>query len=111
MTYFINDLCICCKYTQCVTVCPVDCFIECENFLVIKQSECIDCGLCETECPVNAIKKENETSIQFIKINNFYSKLGKKIIKKKKELPYVNIWKKTKNKIKYLQINFSLDRT
>ena len=56
MTYIVNDNCIKCKYTDCVEVCPVDCFYEGENMLVIHPDECIDCGVCEPECPVDAIK-------------------------------------------------------
>ena len=55
MTYIVNDSCIACKYTDCVEVCPVDCFYEGENMLVINPDECIDCGVCEPECPVDAI--------------------------------------------------------
>ena len=55
MTYIVTDNCIACKYTDCVEVCPVDCFYEGENMLVIHPDECIDCGVCEPECPVEAI--------------------------------------------------------
>ena len=55
MTYIVNEKCIKCKYTDCVEVCPVDCFYEGENMLVIHPDECIDCGVCEPECPVDAI--------------------------------------------------------
>ncbi len=60
MTYIVTDACIVCKYTDCVEVCPVDCFYEGENFLVIHPDECIDCGVCEPECPVEAIKPDTE---------------------------------------------------
>ena len=56
MTYVVTDACIRCKYMDCVEVCPVDCFYEGENMLVIHPDECIDCGVCEPECPVDAIK-------------------------------------------------------
>ena len=55
MTYLVTDNCIKCKYTDCVAVCPVDCFYEGENFLAINPDECIDCGVCEPECPAGAI--------------------------------------------------------
>jgi ferredoxin len=55
MTYVVNESCIKCKYMDCVEVCPVDCFYEGENMLVIHPDECIDCGVCEPECPVDAI--------------------------------------------------------
>ena len=60
MTYIVNDLCIKCKYTDCVEVCPVDCFYEGENMLVIHPDECIDCGVCEPECPAEAILPDTE---------------------------------------------------
>jgi NAD-dependent dihydropyrimidine dehydrogenase PreA subunit len=56
MTYVVTEACIKCKYTDCVEVCPVDCFYEGENMLVIHPDECIDCGVCEPECPADAIK-------------------------------------------------------
>ena len=60
MAYVVTEACIKCKYTDCVTVCPVDCFYEGENFLVINPDQCIDCALCEPECPVNAIYSDND---------------------------------------------------
>jgi len=60
MTYVVTEPCIRCKYTDCVEVCPVDCFYEGPNFLVIDPQECIDCSLCAPECPVDAIKPEDE---------------------------------------------------
>lgn len=59
MTYVVNDSCIKCKYTTCVEVCPVNCFYEGENMVVINPDECIDCGVCEPECPIGAIKSED----------------------------------------------------
>lgn len=59
MTYFVNESCIDCKYTDCVEVCPVDCFYEGENFLAINPDECIDCGVCEPECPAGAIVSDH----------------------------------------------------
>ena len=61
MTYIVNDNCIKCKLTDCVDVCPVDCFYEGKNMLVIKPDECIDCGVCEPECPVDAIVADTES--------------------------------------------------
>ena len=60
MTVVVTESCIRCKYTDCVEVCPVDCFYEGPNFLVINPDECIDCGLCEPECPVKAIMSEDD---------------------------------------------------
>ena len=58
MTYVVNESCIKCKLMDCIEVCPVDCFYEGENMLVIHPDECIDCGVCEPECPVDAIKPD-----------------------------------------------------
>ena len=60
MTYTVNDKCIMCKHTDCVLVCPVDCFYEGENMLVINPDECIDCGVCEPECPEDAILPDTD---------------------------------------------------
>jgi ferredoxin len=60
MTFVVTENCIKCKFTDCVDVCPVDCFHEGPNFLVIDPDECIDCTLCEPECPAEAIFAEDE---------------------------------------------------
>jgi ferredoxin len=73
MTYVVTESCIKCKYTDCVEVCPVDCFYEGENMLFINPEECIDCGVCEPECPVEAIKPESEELVEWIQINQEYS--------------------------------------
>jgi ferredoxin len=75
MTYIVTDGCVRCKYMDCVEVCPVDCFYEGENFLVIHPDECIDCGVCEPECPVDAIKPDtqDEPDGKWLKINTEYS--------------------------------------
>ena len=75
MTYIVMDACIKCKFMDCVEVCPVDCFYEGENFLAINPDECIDCGVCEPECPVDAIKPdtEDEPDGKWLKINTDYS--------------------------------------
>ena len=74
MTYIVNESCIRCKYTDCVEVCPVDCFYEGENMLVIHPDECIDCGVCEPECPVDAIKPDIEPGLEkWLDINRQYS--------------------------------------
>ncbi len=64
MTYVVTEACIKCKYMDCVEVCPVDCFYEGENMLVIHPDECIDCGVCEPECPVDAIKADTESGLE-----------------------------------------------
>ncbi|MEL6477147.1 MAG: ferredoxin FdxA [Pseudomonadota bacterium] len=74
MTYVVTDNCIKCKHTDCVEVCPVDCFYEGENMLVIHPDECIDCGVCEPECPVDAIRPDTEKDLeQWIDINRKYA--------------------------------------
>ncbi|MFZ8864716.1 MAG: ferredoxin FdxA [Rickettsiales bacterium] len=83
MTYVVTDKCIKCKYTDCVEVCPVDCFYEGENMLVINPEECIDCGVCEPECPIEAIKPEAENLIEFIELNKKYSDIWPNINEKK----------------------------
>ena len=65
MTYLVNDNCIKCKHMDCVEVCPVDCFYEGENMLVINPDECIDCGVCEPECPVDAIITDHQDKDNF----------------------------------------------
>lgn len=60
MPFFVGDNCVNCKHTDCVAVCPVDCFYEGPNFLVIHQDECIDCALCVSECPIDAIFDSSE---------------------------------------------------
>src|SRR5262249_19763963 len=75
VTYIVNDNCIKCKYTDCVEVCPVDCFYEGENMLVIHPDECIDCGVCEPECPVDAIKPDTEPGLEkWLKLNADYAR-------------------------------------
>lgn len=64
MTYVVTEQCIRCKYMDCVEVCPVDCFYEGENMLVINPAECIDCGVCEPECPVEAILPDTEPGLE-----------------------------------------------
>ena len=77
MTYIVKDNCIMCKHTDCVEVCPVDCFYEGENFLVIHPEECIDCGVCEPECPVDAIvpDTEDEADGKWLEINTKYAEI------------------------------------
>ena len=77
-----------CKHTDCVEVCPVDCFYEGENMLVINPDECIDCGVCEPECPVNAIEPDTQDNAKaWIDFNKKYSSEWKQITKKKDALP------------------------
>ena len=74
MTYVVTENCIKCKFQDCVSVCPVDCFYEGENFLVIHPDECIDCGVCEPECPAEAIKPDTEPGLEYwLEINRTYA--------------------------------------
>ncbi len=75
MAYIVTEQCIKCKYTDCVEVCPVDCFYEGKNMLVINPDECIDCGVCEPECPAEAIVPEDETTEEWIELNRKYAAL------------------------------------
>lgn len=81
MTYIVTENCINCKYQDCVTVCPVDCFYEGENFLVIDPEECIDCGVCEPECPADAIKPDTEPGLEdWLAINTKYAAIWPNIV-------------------------------
>ena len=83
MTDIVNEACIKCKLMDCVEGCPVDCFYEGENMLVISPEECIDCGVCEPECPVEAILPDTEGDLaKWVEINGQYSELWPNITKK-----------------------------
>ncbi len=86
MTYVVTDNCVRCKYTDCVSVCPVDCFYEGENMLVINPDECIDCGVCVPECPAEAIFPESAELANWVEINRKYSKEWPVITKRKDAL-------------------------
>jgi ferredoxin len=74
MTYVVTEACIKCKYMDCVEVCPVDCFYEGETMLVINPDECIDCGVCEPECPAEAILPDTEGEAEkWLELNRDYS--------------------------------------
>lgn len=106
MTFVVTESCIRCKYTDCVEVCPVDCFYEGPNFLVINPDECIDCALCEPECPVNAIYSEDELpedQQQFLKLNAELAEKWPNIAVKKAPLPDADEWKEVKGKLPYLE--------
>jgi ferredoxin len=88
MTFVVTEACIRCKYTDCVEVCPVDCFYEGENMLVIHPDECIDCGVCEPECPVDAILPDSDERAEaWLEINRTYSEQWPNITVKKDALP------------------------
>jgi ferredoxin len=101
MTYVVTESCIRCKYTDCVDVCPVDCFREGPNFLVIDPDECIDCTLCVAECPVEAIFAEDDVPADqrdFTALNAELSKAWKPIIERKPAPPDADEWKDVKDK-------------
>jgi ferredoxin len=106
MTYIVTDNCIRCKYTDCVEVCPVDCFYEGPNFLVIHPDECIDCGLCEPECPADAILHEDDLSDEqevFFQLNTELSEIWHNINQRKAPLPDAEQWNGVADKLKYLE--------
>lgn len=106
MTFVITENCIKCKYTDCVEVCPVDCFHEGPNFLVIDPDECIDCALCEPECPINAIYSEDdlpENQKKFIAINAELSKNWPVITAKKDAPSDAKQWENIPDKLQYLE--------
>ncbi|WP_430433057.1 ferredoxin FdxA [Methyloversatilis sp.] len=106
MTYVVTESCIKCKYTDCVNVCPVDCFREGPNFLVIDPDECIDCTLCVAECPAEAIFAEDDVpadQVQFIELNAELAKEWPAIIERKDALPDADDWAKVKDKLGMLE--------
>ena len=89
MTYIVNDNCIKCKLMDCVEVCPVDCFYEGENMLAIKPDECIDCGVCEPECPIDAIKSDTEEEARQVNGSNIIQNTvtyGQVLLKKEQRM-------------------------
>lgn len=106
MPFVVTDNCIQCKYTDCVDVCPVDCFYEGPNFLVINPDECIDCALCEPECPANAIYSEDDlpaNMVHFTPLNAELSEIWPNITRKKAPLPDAAEWDGKPNKLPMLQ--------
>lgn len=105
MTHVVTESCIRCKYTDCVDVCPVDCFKVGPNFLVIDPDECIDCAVCIPECPVNAIYAEEDLPADqkdFVQINADLSKYWPVITKRTDPLPEAEVWAKISPKKQHL---------
>ena len=106
MTYVVVESCIRCKYTDCVEVCPVDCFHEGPNFLVIDPDECIDCSLCEPECPVNAIYAEDDLPAEqahFMQLNTELSRDWPVITEQKDAPADAAEWDAVEEKLQYLE--------
>jgi ferredoxin len=106
MTHVVTESCIKCRYTDCVDVCPVDCFRVGPNFLSIDPDECIDCAVCIPECPVNAIFAEEdvpEAQRPFIAINLELSKTWPSITRMVPHLPDADDWKDVPDKLKHLE--------
>ncbi|AAZ68067.1 ferredoxin family protein [Ehrlichia canis] len=124
MTHFVTDKCIRCKYTDCVEVCPVDCFYEGANMLVIDPDQCIDCGVCIPECPIDAIvpddsikdilecsdselNEEQKNIKKSYEINKKFSKEWKNITSAKTAYPEAESYKYRKDKFKYFDENLN----
>lgn len=110
MTFVVTESCIQCKYTDCVQVCPVDCFMEGPNFLVIDPSGCIDCGVCVPECPVEAIFADDDLpgdQLQFLEVNAEIAASGKwpVLATQKPPLPEHEKFKLIKSKVGLLDRN------
>ena len=106
MTFIVGQGCINCKHTDCVEVCPVDCFYEGENFLVIHPDECIDCALCEPECPVDAIYAADElpeNHQDYLQLNAELSEVWPTITETKDPPPDAEEWADVENKLQYLE--------
>ena len=106
MTFVVTENCIKCKYTDCVEVCPVDCFHEGPNFLVIDPDECIDCTLCEPECPAEAILSEDdvpEDQKHFIELNAELSRAWPVITEMKPAPADADEWLGKPGKLEHLE--------
>jgi len=106
MTHVVTEACIKCRYTDCVDVCPVDCFHAGPNFLVIDPDECIDCAVCVPECPVNAIYAEEDLpqdQMQFIAINAELASQWEVISRSVGPLPEAEDWKDKTDKLPMLE--------
>ena len=99
MTYVVTEACIKCKHMDCVEVCPVDCFYEGANMLVIHPDECIDCGVCEPECPPKAIVPDSDAQAEkWLKLNTDFSQKWPNITRKGTPPPDADDWKPVQDK-------------
>ena len=106
MTHVVTESCIKCRYTDCVDVCPVDCFRVGPNFLVIDPDECIDCAVCIPECPVNAILAEEDVPAEqqhFTQINAELAKKWPSITRMQAHFEDADKWTEVKDKLQYLE--------
>jgi ferredoxin len=106
MTFLVGESCIKCKLGDCVEVCPVDCFYEGPNMLVIDPDECIDCALCEPECPVDAIFADDEIpegQEKFLELNRELSQIWPVITVAPTPPEDADDWRDVKDKLKYLE--------
>jgi ferredoxin len=102
MTFVVTENCIKCKYKDCVEVCPVDCFYEGENMLVINPDECIDCGVCEPECPAEAIFPDTQSGLEsWLKLNAEYASVWPNIAIKRPELADAKAFDGVAGKLQY----------
>ncbi|MFI5390874.1 MAG: ferredoxin FdxA [Bacteriovoracales bacterium] len=105
MAYVVSERCINCKFTSCVQVCPVDCFHEGPNCVVIDPDVCISCGACVPVCPTEAIFEQEDLPAEFkvsIKLNDDLSKIWPSITETKESLPEAEKWKRATGKLQYL---------
>lgn len=103
MTFIVTENCIKCKFQDCVEVCPVDCFYEGENFLVIHPDECIDCGVCEPECPADAIKPDTDPGLEYwLDINTKYAQIWPNITEIGEVPADADEWNGKPNKAEFL---------
>lgn len=107
MTHVVTENCIKCKHTDCVVVCPVDCFYEGPNFLAINPDECIDCGVCIPECPIEAIVEDSDKRVHnmefWVDLNRRMSSKWPNIVTKKDPLPDAGEWKDKPGKLDLLE--------
>jgi ferredoxin len=102
VTYVVTESCIKCKYMDCVEVCPVDCFYVGENMLVIHPDECIDCGVCEPECPAEAILPDSDDrATAWLELNRTYSTEWPNITRKGEPPPDADAWKDKPGKMEF----------